>query len=90
MTENSSYVNLDEFEKFVRNRFKNIVGGLGFVVPRLAVKMALDYIFDPEYIQPFIQTDTDCKKNDLSDEFDFSHANTCTCFVCRKKKKEEK
>ena len=80
MIENSSYINLDEFEKFVRNRFKNIVGGQGFIVPRIAVEIALDYIFNPENTQPFIQTDTD-------NEFDFSHASTCTCFICRKREK---
>lgn len=42
---NDSYINLGDFEKFVRNRFKNIVGGPGFVIPRIAVKIALDDVF---------------------------------------------
>jgi len=102
MIENSSYINLDEFEKFVRNRFKNIVGGQGFIVPRIAVEIALDYIFNPENTQPFIQTDTDCKKIDFpdepkaidgcsgddikGDEFNFLHYHNCECFICRKRK----
>ena len=42
---NDSYINLGDFEKFVRNRFKNIVGGPEFVIPRIAVKIALDDVF---------------------------------------------
>ena len=39
------YVHLKDFEKFVRDRFKNIVTGNGSIIPRIAFKIALDDIF---------------------------------------------
>ncbi len=47
-----SYINLKDFEKFVRGRFKAIVGGKGSVVPRIAVKLKLDEIFSDGASQP--------------------------------------
>ena len=48
-----NYIHLGDFEKYVRNRFKNIVNGKGAVIPRIAVKKALDDIFTPpEQINP--------------------------------------
>ena len=34
----------DVFEELVRDRFKHIIGGAGSLVPRIAVKIALDDI----------------------------------------------
>ena len=34
-----------EFEKKVRDRFKHIIDGDGLVIPRIAVKIAIDDIF---------------------------------------------
>lgn len=32
-------------EEAVRERFKHIIGGKGFLIPRIAVKLALDSVF---------------------------------------------
>lgn len=40
-----SYIHLGDFEKFVRNRFKHIINGKGSIIPRIAIKIALDDIF---------------------------------------------
>lgn len=54
-----NYIHLGDFEKFVRNRFKNIIGGKGSTVPRTAVKIALDDIFKEGASQPSVQTDAE-------------------------------
>ncbi len=43
-----SYRHLKDFESFVRNRFKHIVNGEGPVIERIAVKIALDDIFQDQ------------------------------------------
>ena len=45
-----NYIHIGDFEVFVRNRFKHIVDGAGFTIPRLAVKRALDDIFRDDEI----------------------------------------
>ena len=44
------YIHLGDFEKFVRNRFKNIISGKGPIIPRIAIKIALDDIFKENVI----------------------------------------
>lgn len=62
------YIHLGDFEKYVRNRFKNIVGGEGLVIPRIAVKIALDDIFKPDDAsQPQVEADA---------------LNRCVCDKC--------
>ena len=41
----NSYIHIRDFEKFVRDKFKHIIGGKGLVIPRMAVKLALDDVF---------------------------------------------
>ncbi len=48
MTDN--YIHLGDFENFARNRFKNIVDGKGPIIPRIAVKIALDDIFKEDAV----------------------------------------
>ena len=40
------YINVSDFEKYVRKHFNTIVSGKGLTVPRIIVKFALDEIFD--------------------------------------------
>lgn len=42
----NEYIHIGDFEKYVRNRFKNIINGNGLVIPRIAIKVALDDIFN--------------------------------------------
>jgi len=55
MHDDNIYININDFEKTVRERFKNIIEGAGPVIPRIAVKIALDDIFKPESSQPVIE-----------------------------------
>ena len=55
---NDSYIHLKVFEAFVRYRFQHIIDGKGLVVPRVAVKIALDDIFsDIEGVKEHINRD---------------------------------
>jgi hypothetical protein len=56
-----SYIHLGDFEKFVRNRFKHIINGKGSIIPRIAIKIALDDIF----------------KNNIQDEPDLEKLGYC-------------
>ena len=44
------YIKTD-IERKVRSRFKTIVGGKGFLIPRIAIKIALDDLFGKESSQ---------------------------------------
>lgn len=55
-----SYLHIGDFEKFVRDRFKNIVGGEGPLIPRIAVKIALDDVFKTEEQSEDIVRGCDC------------------------------
>ena len=45
------YIKAD-IESKVRNRFKTIMGGKGSVIPRIAIKIALDDLFGEESSRP--------------------------------------
>lgn len=47
---NEDYIHLGDFEKFVRNRFKHIINGKGPIIPRIAIKIALDDIFSEDAV----------------------------------------
>jgi len=59
---NDNYIHLKDFENFVRNRFEHIVNGAGPLIPRIAVKIALDDIFSDDASKPINPTDSIRKK----------------------------
>ena len=72
-----SYIHIGDFEKYVRNRFKNIVNGKGSVIPRIAVKMALDDIFAEESPpEPVVEADV-CEFCAESASYEAE-----TCYIC--------
>lgn len=77
MHDDNVYINLNDFEKTVRNRFKNIIEGAGPVIPRIAVKIALDDVFKPDASQPGIE-------DGRADRSDCGHVFKCPdCQNCK-------
>jgi len=72
------YIHLKDFEKFVRNRFKNIVKGERSVVPRAAVRVALDDIFkdDDAVLTNAMHSDGKSRCEDCGQEKEF-----CRCHI---------
>ena len=51
-----------EIEARVRSRFENIMNGEGLTIPRIAIKVALDDLFDKSETKPCVICDNGLKK----------------------------
>lgn len=53
------YIHLEDFEEFVRNRFKDIINGEGLTISRITVKAAINDIFSEDAILITDATDSE-------------------------------
>ena len=82
------YIHLEDFEKFVRNRFKDIVEGEGLTVPRQIVGYALDEVFSDDAVLTNATHSDGEERCILSGMCEMEMGNDCKtreCYVARRR-----